>query len=583
MRRLLTLLGVLAIAASVLADVVYLRTGVVHEGKVTETDDQVIIETKDGRKITVQADQVVHIERGEVDTAEVLQPPSESTGLTTSGPETTGPVALLSPEDFTQPESMAFLYMRALAGSATASPERMKEMVRRWQNASHDRLRKIGRQWQTPEDIIRHRQRFEEANQNASRLLRKAATQRGTSPKDKAEQAYNRRQGLALLRAAAKSWGDPLLKRFLMGAAELEAAEYGAADALFRQCVATNDLVAAFHQGRGDALLGLDRPLDALACYTKALRLAPDSYYAIVLVQMAMAKVPGHQVQRAEFQEAKDLLEQIARQSHGRSYRSHSRYGYPRGPQGTTTKEWLVPGKEIRVSYGGLPELPYDRLVFRQGVAVPVGQDVLMVDAAVLTDAIEVYVLLDANTVVAVDPPSQRSSRRRDEEPPKLAGLRVPGYKFTPVVTVPKKGQPATAPLAAEATMWTMPIFCEMGTTPRQAVWKPVEARPGEPNFVGCLLPGEGAGFILHKGRLVGVLAGKTDVKLDGGGPDTFLSLPMLTDTLEGVWKSAPSSSSSHGSSRYSRGPAPAEPEAVSGEVFVICAIAGEYFAQSPR
>ena len=221
-----------------------------------------------------------------------------------------------------------------------------------------------------------------------------------------------------------------------------------------------------------------------------------------------------------------------------------------------------MPDRDLRVREGALPAPDYDRLVFRQAVAVAAAKDVLLVDAAAVRDALAVFVRVDEKTIVPAEAPSTSSfSRHRDRL---LVAVDVPGAEFAPV-------EPARTG-AAGGTVHALGILMELGSDVRTGKASlPAEAG----GRCGGLLPGEGAAPVLDDaGRLAGFLAGKTDVTLEGGGPDRPVPPEELADLLA---RAARSSRSSGAAS------APASSEPAAGGVLVVYAVAAESLAQPKR
>jgi len=540
-------------------DVVYLRSGKTHEGKVTRAGAKVHIRTGDGKRITVAAKDVVHIATGS-DAVDVQPTPAPKQRGPTLGP-TPAPI---DPEKLTQPESFVFLYERVLAGTPDGSKADLAQMLKRWRSAAHDRKRKVGLRWLGPDDFIRRREIFDKTHEEARDLFRKAS-RRGTSPKDRANRNRYRMAARTQYRIAAKAWTDPLLRAFLLGIVELETGSKASAEKLFRKCRTTAPLVAAFHQGHAMALLTLKRPSDALAAYNEVLRLEPESRDAAELVRDTMKRVPGSQTSHAPYLRAKKLL---AERTRGRR-RSSSR-------RGTT---WLLPGKDVAARDSSLPILPYDRLVFRQAVGVPVRENTLVVDAKALAGALAAYVQIGPTLVPAETPRAYRSRRAPDQP---IASLTVPGYSFTPA-KLPKlddKDAKDTLPAAPSAgdRFYSVGLFAEMGSVLREGRFEQeADDAAGAPGkLTGGLIAGESTAPVLDEsGRLIGFLAGKTNPAAAGGGDGKFIPLTKLKDVLSRLRRSRRWGSS--------RSKTKAEPTAAEGKVFLVSIITAERFGDPKR
>ncbi len=250
-------------------------------------------------------------------------------------------------------------------------------------------------------------------------------------------------------------------------------------------------------------------------------------------------KVPGDELQRSEYVDAKKLYED--RQGILRSSSSSGSSGLLGGSGSGTSggsgvwgssssattyvmppggKGWTVQGKL------GLPTPPYDRLEFLQAVGVPIGKDSLLVDAAVLKDALEITVQIDEHTLAA----AKVKKVGGDRGGPPLAVLTVSGYEFTPV----EGSKSTTLKTPAAAEIYAANAFEEMGQTIREVKLKVRslgEAQSGK--FEQHLLAGEcAAPVVTDDGILIGFLAGKTDVGADDGGPNNFYPLRDLLSLI---------------------------------------------------
>ncbi|HUU59372.1 MAG TPA: hypothetical protein VMZ50_07505, partial [Phycisphaerae bacterium] len=454
-------------------------------------------------------------------------------------------------EQITRPEPMVFLYMRNLAVAAAGQQSlQFREQVERWRILSHDRKRKVGSNWDSPGDFVRRRKAFLESLKKAEELLRKAR-RRGRDAKTRAEQKRNRSAAMGKLLQAAGVWNDPLLREFLLGVAEYHRKQYGGARLHFRNCCEQAPQIAAFHQGYGLALLGLDRPLDALEEFVTVLRLAPNSRDAILLVREAMKKVPGAKTGTEIYKAAEALLaEYDLSKVRASSYSNRIR--------------WLGPGKYGSAQEESLPVPPMDRFVFRQAVGVPVAAGALLVDAPTVTDALEVHVWIDEQTVVPAKAQRVYSSRDTTNE---LVLVTVSGCEFTPVGTDEDPKRKAGQSILA----FGVGTYQQMGTLIRTVPGKITSAGGDEGVAVSVkLLPGEPAAPVLtDDNRLVGFLAGKIDVRTDGGGRDRFIPLGRIAKILQRTHRS-PSYSG------YSYLKRKGKPKKVEGTFFVVLATFGE-------
>jgi len=182
---------------------------------------------------------------------------------------------------------------------------------------------------------------------------------------------------------------------------------------------------------------------------------------------------------------------------------------------------------------------------------------------------VEIFVQIDN---VFVPARVGRSTYSRNREVPKISTVYLTEYELTPVA-VPTKEKPAKR---GPCTVYALGIFGQMKQVIRTAAgtFKPGgESKPG--SVSEKLLPGEGTAPVLSDdGMLLGFVAGKTKVALDGAGPDKFISLDEVSTTL----KRAMSSRSSIGRGGYDTAKREFTPAPAKGKTFVIYAILGEVF-----
>ncbi|MCK4277197.1 MAG: hypothetical protein KAX78_11815, partial [Phycisphaerae bacterium] len=412
----------LVLASCACGDVVYTRDGLTYEGKVSRRDGKVVVQTED-KTIELLDDQVLHISTQQVATQPATTQPSDVTTQPSLG-RWQFPL-----RDVRQPEVIVFSLMRSLA-ARPGGPARpaVRQYIRRWQIAAHDRKRNIGQQrWVAPREFIRRRQVFQrylaEAEELYKQIKHKSAKPKG---KDKPDTTAAQAKAHAKLWGAAGIWADPLLRDFLMALAWVEANNLPSAQKQFARCRTEAPHVAGFHQGYGMILLELNQPLKALEALTQALRLKPDAPAVVSLALRAAKRIPGSQTHNPIYIEAATLLRDhvAARPKKSRSDRAGG-------------IQWLMPGKPWRVASGTLPTPPYDRLVFTQAVAVPVGPSALLVDAEAVADALEIYVRIDDRTLVPAKLRRRSSRIGRSDTTVTLTLLTLEDYVFTPVEIAP--------------------------------------------------------------------------------------------------------------------------------------------------
>ncbi|MDY6913099.1 MAG: hypothetical protein SVT52_01390, partial [Planctomycetota bacterium] len=321
--------------------------------------------------------------------------------------------------DPTRPEPIVFMLMRSLAATpaGTASYE-LRRQIDRWQSFAHDQKRKVGGNWLSPEDFQRRRRAYAEHLKQVQSLAHNIRRIRGDEPADLAERKQLRGRLNAKLIQAAKTPTDPLLRNFLLAVAQLQTGRAGRAEAAFRQCARQAPTVAGFHQGRALALQQLDRHTDALAECIRVLELRPTSREALYMLQDTMKKVPGSDIRTETYTAAGKLLGRYENPKHSKR----------RG------RAWLMPGGDWLVRNEMLPDLPYDRLVFRQALGVPIGKRTLMVDAGLADGAVELLVRIGEKTLVPAYV-RRTGSYGRTGKRPVLAFLSVEDIEFTPLKT----------------------------------------------------------------------------------------------------------------------------------------------------
>ncbi|HAU37015.1 MAG TPA: hypothetical protein DCX07_04790 [Phycisphaerales bacterium] len=542
----------LLIAVTAAADVVYLRNGTKLEGEVTRAGDKVRIKMAYG-EVEVDAAEVVYISK-----EETLAPATAPAKAPATAPDVKpGALKMSVPLDQTsQPEVLAFMILRNLAAGPSGDTFDVKRQLEQYRILAHERKRRAAGRWLDAKDFVRRRQAFQENLKSARDLLRKSPPATDTSAKARAERTRIDQAAGQKLQTAAKAWADPVLRGFLLGACYLNDGAYAQAEALFRDGCAAEPRVAAFHQGRAMALLNLQRELETVEELTLATRLSGGAKELLADLQDAMAKVPGAQAGTAAYQDAKGLLD-----DYGVTGRAAPRTAYQ--AQGIT---WMLPGRKVYVRDRSLPEPPYDRLYSKQAVGVPLGTRKLLVDSSVIDGALEVFVRIDDKTVVPAR--FQRFGNFGRGAPPPVAVLTLERYTFTPAEADEKK-PPAPG---EKGTACSLGLFEEMGSVIRES---PAEvsavAEDGAVRFSGGLAAGETASPVLSAdGRLLGFLAGKTDVTSDNGGPDRWIALPSVAREVQQAKSAA--------GGYYGGAQAQAKPVAAEGKVFVVYGVFGETF-----
>jgi len=509
MRKVCWIMLVVAVLSGrVWADVVYLRSGKTYEGEAVRKGDTVRIRHAYG-VVEVDAAEVIHIERTE--------PSSKPSSRPAGQPSPQAGGKRLAIQNATQPEPIIFALMRNLAAMQPGRETHLlRREIERWRIMAHDRKRKVGLEWLGPEDFTRRRQTFLRYLKEAEDLYRLARRSSKRTPKGRAERKRHEARAAARLQQAARVWADPLIRSFLMGIAFHQAGDFRQAQAMFRRCRKSAPLVAAFCQGDGMALLAAKRELDAVAAFSDALRLRPDSREALDALRDAMRQTPGARTKQPQYLAAAELVSTY--EDTGQNYRRRG-------------MSWLMPGKAWYVRDSMLPAPPYDRLVFKQAVGVPVGEGSLLVDESVAKGALEMFVRIDEATVVpgTIGRSGGYYGRKTTDAP--LVVVHVGEVAFTPL-----KAEADHKFQAAESvTIYALDIYEEMSKEVRPIAGRIVAVEDeGVLKLSGGISAGEGAApVVTGDGRLAGFLAGKIDVKADGGGQDRFIPLARFESLLE--------------------------------------------------
>ncbi len=535
------------------ADIVYMRDGSRHEGEVRQEGEVVFVETADG-VVELPAEEVVYISVVAPPIPEPEDLPADGGAPPVPGPGAADPPAItmaappappplasalvggtvppartFSVAEATRPESMVFVLMRQLVTTETSLQQRTLEReIEQWQAAAHDRQRRVRGEWLTPGDFTRSRQRYEVLLAEAAEIASELRQIRGTDPMADAERAnVRRRLGTRLIRACS-IWADDDIRMLLIGITHYQTESYALAAAAFDRCRQDHPLLSAYQQGYGMALMEIrGRELDALQACLAQLTLHPDNPLALLRVTEAMENVPGMQTNNDVFvraEEAISLYPESAFRGHSQRYIA-----------------WDMPGRTgWSTRAGTLPVPPYDRLVYRQGVAVPISADTLMVDREVVRDALEVYILINEETLVPASVVSSRRSSSSSTSP--MALVRTAGAEFQPVAA----SEDAQFDVGAAVVSYGLSIFPEMGTQPRQILTR-IAAVPedGPIQLEAALAAGESAAPLLTGDeRLVGFLAGRTNFRRDQGGQDVLIPVAELAPLIERAQRRRRSSSS---------------------------------------
>ena len=552
-RSFVVLLVVAALACLAGGDIVYTRDGDKHEGVVRREGETVFVETADG-EVAISADEVLYISTtaptdgpdgdgdgsqpvdwsGLVDDEPAGPPPPPPTSASSVTGRSVPPAQTFSAEEAARPESIVFMLMRQAAGTPRPGREILTE-IERWQAAAHDRKRRALGQWLTPRDFALRRERFKELLIEARRTVERLRDVAGDD-----QDAIDARTALRTtlngnLIQAANVWPDGAIGMFLAGIAHYQTGLYDKAIRAFELCRNGRPIVSAYEQGYGLALMRSGRKLDALAACLARLRLDPENRQALMHVYVANDSVPGDLAVLSDLvAQATELMAQ-----------------YPDSAYDDELEdEWHKPGKRAwSTRTSTLPVPPYDRLEYRQGVAVPVGMRTLLVDKEVVRDAVATFILLDNGTVVPASVSIDESSHVS------LAVVSTSEATFQPVgVSEDVQFRPGS-----DVAAYGLGIFTEMGTAPRHILGK-ITSAPAPPaeededaeadedteavevalEVNTQLAAGEAASPVLTGDKwLVGFLVGRTNFRLDNGGEHELIPLADIAEIVKKAGRSS--------------------------------------------
>lgn len=448
------------------------------------------------------------------------------------------------------PESMIYFLLRGRSADPTNDRAELERKLQHFRSYAHDRRRQADGRWLTPLEYERRREAFNAVCREATNHFRQAKGKREPTHRERLSQSRHQAAGQTKLRQAAGTWAEPLLRTFLLGVAALQEDDFGRAENLFAQCIKEEPRVAAFYQGRAQALMGLKRYSEALRTYMQVVALMPDSREAVGMLRQALKDAPGSNIETPAFREAREMLQ-----------------AYPDDTKSSQRTDkmttWLLPGKTLREKENSLPNLPMDRLVVQQAVGTPLAEHTLLVDERILRDADEVLVQIDPKTFA---PATVSKSARRKSDTIPMTLITVQDYTFTP--RIPLYGDPKPCdPLMVHA----INTYAEMGGVIRE---QPVKVLTNQDGYITdpspSLADGESAGIILtDKGELAGVVVRDLNVTKDSPAETIY-----VTHDLNPLLKRIPKTSSRNRMKRT------VMPKKAPGRVFAVYAIQGERFRE---
>jgi hypothetical protein len=396
--------------------------------------------------------------------------------------------------------------------------------IERWQAAAKDRKRKVGGRWVSPEQIAQLRVKVEAANREAREMyqdIRRRHSRRNDSDERPADYGPVYRH----LREAAALWPDDTLRHVMTGAALLRLGDARRAEGFFRRALEDSENLAAGWQGLAMADLRQDRPLRALESLMQLNRLKGQADETLALLVKAGRAVEGKDMKRPEYLAAKEIIDAAGESLTQGDVRRRRTYRSDR-------ESWLLPGRSESAREYELPLPVYDRIDFVQAIGVPTDSGTLTVDAAVVGKALEVYVRLDAETVV----PGQLGRMSGGDDIPvdqlSLVSVDVEGVTFDPL-----EADRETAPIedGEQLMLVTMPAWPSLGNLPRLTPCKAKVGEGGELSIDADLLPGEGAGpVVTADGKLAGFMSGRLQVLNPGGGEARFYDRTRLEGIVRG-------------------------------------------------
>jgi hypothetical protein len=550
MRRIGILLLLACSAAA--ADIVVMRDGTVHEGKVTRKDGAVIVTGADGSRVELPESDIRRIST--LDPVAASGPAIVPAATSASAPASPGEaMGAISVEKIDRPEALAFLAMRSMSAAGPGAAADYRRQLQQFQSMVHDRKRKVSGEWLAPGDFQRRRANYENWLKEAVEISRKVKVNATAADKTAAQNSAT-----AKLRQTAALWYDPPIRTALLGMQAVQAGDFRTADALFRDAAEEWPTIGAMLQGAALARMQVGQPLSASTYVQQLLRLYPDSRDVYELGVSVLRATPGGDIRDPAFVALDGLIKEFEKPQTA-------------APSGTAIN-WLMPGRQpwtVR-DKTSLPVPPYDRLSMVQCLGVPVGKQTLLVDSAALDGAEEIWVRLDSSTYVPAR--ARRLTVSGTGIAPPFALLTVPAAQFEPL-TFDRK---AVFAEKSTITLYASDLLPQMSQRVRKAGGQIISAgADGKYVLNVAIAAGETAAPVFaDDGRLVCMLAGKTDALADGGGPGGMYTQADIAPLIERAGGDYGGYSSYYGA-KLKRTPTVT---AAKGNVFVVSITASEIF-----
>ncbi|MCD4699885.1 MAG: hypothetical protein K8R91_04860 [Phycisphaerae bacterium] len=583
----LVVLAGLMFAAVAAGDTVYKRNGQKLVGNVTEKGNKYIIKMPHGT-FSIDKSDVSYVAYGTGATMPASAPATLPSDYKAINPGVSR-VRCWNINEATLPDPIVFMLSRQIELLGQSATDTMRTQLRQWKIAAHDGKRKLGKKWLTRDQQRQYRAFFEKHLRQGDKFARQA---KGLSTRTGSDRAKKRKL-LAIAEqeyaTATRSWPDATMREFFTAVLNLRNRKYKEAQSGFVRCIRKEPLVAAFRQGHGIALSKLKQPLAALTEFTLCLQLRDDTYETIRLVEAAMKDVPGSKLADPAYLKARDLLDRYEKPQ--RNNRSRN-----------TGMVWLMPGspwrqRSHRQSTGtgddrndkhqpdtrfALPLPPYDRIISKQALAIPVSETSLLVDKNAIAGAEIIYVQVAPNLLVRAwaGRSIRRSSRRNTPDLP-LAIIHTEGVTFSPV-DVEKTAELKTG---QTLTVCGVNLYRQMGAKIRNGIVtvKSVGAatRPGSrqdgATLSAGLLPGETVGATMAGDTFAGLLTARTGPQEEGCGKSAFITPADIVAWIKPIKRSLDRKTSGKSSRRHGPEVKKDAPErTVTGKVFLVHILLGE-------